>query len=170
MASHLIDGTTYVTHEDPVWRSEENYMGMVDLVPFGMANSLEQLWLRPTDGESYVVSCIPFFAYGLALGDTVILRDGRFVTSVHGRSGRRALRVMFTESPEVSQLCSMLRDMLISHELMSEWNGDRHVAVDVTDSSVVMSPVFDAVEPMVRRGAAFWEWSDARTLDGSLPQ
>ncbi|MFD7446439.1 hypothetical protein [Streptomyces sp. NPDC059909] len=83
------------------------------------------------------------------------------VDSVVGRSGRRVLRVLFTDSPEAPDLCAAMRDAIDSADLMSEWNGERHVAIDVADDSV-MSRVFNTGEAAVRKGLAFWEWSDAR--------
>lgn len=157
-----IDGVTYVSHEDPAWRNEKNYMAMVDLAPFDLGGMLEQLWLREVSG-GYEVCCIPFYAYGLALGDVVGKGGSDTVDSLISKSGRRVLRVFFAEPRPVVDSRSALRRAVESGELLSEWNGDRHVAIDVADISA-MQPVFDSVQGEIQNGTAFWEWSDSKSF------
>ncbi|MBL7500242.1 DUF4265 domain-containing protein [Frankia sp. CNm7] len=157
-----IDGVTYVSHENPSWRGERHHMAMVDLAPFDLGEMLEQLWLREVgEGRRYEICCVPFYAYGLALGDVVGLDESDTVDRLIGRSGRRVLRVLFAESRPVGDSRSALRGAVDSVGLLSEWNGERQVAIDVPDVSV-MRPVFDAVQEEIRDGTAFWEWSDAK--------
>ncbi|MFJ2150761.1 DUF4265 domain-containing protein [Streptomyces microflavus] len=142
-------------------------MAMVDLAPFGLVGMREQLWLRKNEESGdYEVCCIPFYAYGLALGDVVAKSGTGTVDGVISKSGRRALRVFFADPrpPEGSrsELCSAVD----SAGLLSEWNGDRHVAIDVPDISL-MQPVFDSVQKEIQNGTAFWEWSDARNFRSS---
>lgn len=158
-----IDGVTYVSHEDPVWRREKNYMAMVDLAPFDFGEMLEQLWLREVDGGGHEVCCIPFYAYGLALGDVVGKSGPDTVDSLTSKSGRRVLRVFFAEPRPSADSQSVLRSAVESAGLLSEWNGDRHVAIDVPDNSV-MRPVFDSVQEEIQNGTAFWEWSDSKNF------
>ncbi|WP_167739665.1 DUF4265 domain-containing protein [Streptomyces subrutilus] len=157
-----IDGVTYVSHEDPAWRREKNYMVTVDLAPFDLAGMREQLWLREIEeGGSYEVCCIPFYAYGLALGDVVSKSGTDAVESVISKSGRRVLRVFFTDPRPRTDSRSELRNVVNSTGLLSEWNGDRHVAIDVPDIAQ-MQPVFDSVHREIQNRTAFWEWSDAK--------
>ncbi|WP_372496519.1 DUF4265 domain-containing protein [Kibdelosporangium philippinense] len=58
---------------------------------------LEQLWLRQVDG-GYEICCLPFYVYGLALGDVVEKNAEDFVTRRVKSSGRRVLRVLFSEA------------------------------------------------------------------------
>lgn len=159
--AHLIDGISYVTHSDPVWRGTENHIAMVDLTPFDMANTLEQLWLKRVDEGSYVVCCIPFWAYGISLGDIVRLRGEEFVASVVKSSGRRTLRVLFPDSSEVSRLTEVVQGKIQQVDALSEWDGARYVVVDVADM-VAASPLLDFLEDVVKKGLVFWEWSDAK--------
>ncbi|WP_326674390.1 DUF6193 family natural product biosynthesis protein [Streptomyces sp. NBC_01257] len=46
--------------------------------PFDLDGQVEQLWLKAVNDGSYEVACIPFSAYGIALGDVVLLNNGRF--------------------------------------------------------------------------------------------
>lgn len=162
-----IDGVTYISHEDPAWRREKNYMAMVDLAPFDLAGMREQLWLREIEeGGGYEVCCIPFYAYGLALGDVVAKSGADAVDGLISKSGRRALRVIFADPRPPEDSRSELLSAIDSAGLLSEWNGDRHVAIDVPDISL-MQPVFDSVQKEIQNGTAFWEWSDARNFRSS---
>jgi hypothetical protein len=84
----------FVVHEDPVGRGTANFIGRADLAPFGLDRQVEQLWFRPADEGRYEVTCIPFSAYGLALGDVVVLKD-YYVSEVAEPSGHRTLRLQF---------------------------------------------------------------------------
>ncbi|MGI5186247.1 DUF4265 domain-containing protein [Dactylosporangium sp. CA-152071] len=158
----MIGGITYVSHEVPAWRGEKHYIAMVDLAPFDLPGMLEQIWLREADVEgSYEVCCIPFHVYGLALGDVVQKDESDTVDRLIRKSGRRTLRVLFAEPRPSVDARSALRRAVDSAGLLSEWNGDRLVAIDVSDLSV-MQPVFDCVQGEIQGGTAFWEWSDSR--------
>ncbi|MFJ9710833.1 DUF4265 domain-containing protein [Streptomyces sp. NPDC101234] len=155
-----IDGVTYVSHETPAWRGESHFMAMVNLAPFDLEGMLEQLWLRElNEGDSYEVCCIPFYAYGLALGDVVGKTD--VVDRLIRNSGRRVLRVLFAEPRPREDSRSALQEAVESAGLLSEWNGDRHVAIDVPEISV-MQPIFDSVQGEIQDRTAFWEWSDSK--------
>lgn len=137
---------------------------MVDLTPFDLPGMLEQLWLRELDVEgSFEVCCIPFYAYGLALGDVVGRSESEAVDRLIRQSGRRVLRVLFAEPRPLIDTRSALRRAVESAELLSEWNGDLQIAIDVPDISVMQS-VFDCVQEEIESGTAFWEWSDVRSF------
>ncbi|MCS7475925.1 DUF4265 domain-containing protein [Umezawaea endophytica] len=157
-----IDGITYVSHEDPVWRRDKNFMALVDLTPYDLDNTLEQLWLQELEEDAgYEVCCIPFYVYGLALGDVVKKSHSDSVESVISKSGRRVLRVLFAEPRPSKDSRFALRDAVEAAGLLSEWNGDHHVAVDVTETSE-MQQVFDSVQEEISNQTAFWEWSDSK--------
>lgn len=157
-----IDGVTYVSHEAPAWRGEKNGLAMVDLAPFDLRGMLEQLWLREADEEGgYEICCIPFYVYGLALGDVVGKGESETVSRLISKSGRRVFRVLFTEPRPLTDSRSALRRVVDSAGLLSEWNGERHVAIDVPDISVIQ-PVLESIQGEVQGGTAFWEWSDSR--------
>ncbi|MFJ8495930.1 DUF4265 domain-containing protein [Streptomyces sp. NPDC094038] len=157
-----IDGITYVSHEEPVWRGGTHFMAMVDLTPFDLPGMLEQLWLREANGEGvYEICCIPFYAYGVALGDVIEKGGSGSVDRVIEKSGRRVLRVLFSEPRPVDDGRLALRRAVDSAGLLSEWNGDSHVAIDVPDESI-MQPIYDSVRNEIEGMTAFWEWSDSK--------
>ncbi|MGW2840350.1 DUF4265 domain-containing protein [Streptomyces sp. NPDC001493] len=135
---------------------------MVDLAPFDLRGMLEQVWLREIGEEGgYEVCCIPFHAHGLALGDVVEKGESETVSRLIRKSGRRVLRVLFAEPRPLTDSRSALRMAVDSAGLLSEWNGDRFVAIDVPDISA-MQPIFDSVQGEIQNGTALWEWGDSK--------
>jgi hypothetical protein len=153
-----IDGIVYVSHPVPARRREQHLMAMVDLAPFGLENKLEQLWLREVS-EGYEVCCIPFWAYGMALGDTVAVSEDNRVTCVIAKSGRYVLRVMFAQPGLSSEFRERLQAALTAAGLMYEWDGDRYIVLDIPEKPQGQD-VYDLLAPEVHAKRAFWEWSD----------
>jgi hypothetical protein len=154
---------SYVMHEAPAWRPAQGYIAMIDLAPFGFPQMNEQMWLKQLDEVRLEVCCIPFRAYGIALGDQVELDIERYVARIVHGSGRRVLRIFF-KNPRPSKNGIDARQDLIrqinSASLLSEWSGDRHVAVDVPEGAS-MQGVYDSVAPEIDAGSAVWEWADS---------
>jgi hypothetical protein len=154
----------FIVHDDPVGRSASNFIARVDLASFGMDGQVEQLWLKAASNGTYELACIPFFTYGLALGDTVQLTGNNYVGQPVRASGHRALRMMFV--PELpaedrQQAADRIRAEISQAGLLSEWSGERYVAVDVPPNTEPSS-LFAVMESAVNAGDAFWEWASAR--------
>ncbi|MFJ6722917.1 DUF4265 domain-containing protein [Streptomyces sp. NPDC091259] len=156
--------TIFIVHDDPVGRAGSNYIAQADLAPFGLDGQMEQLWLKPLDDGTFTIACIPFCTYGLALGDRVLLSDEDQVTEVIGLSGQRVLRMLLMPSPDrerLPQAITRIKNTIKEAGLLSEWNGDRHVAVDIP-SQTNPSKLFEVMEREVTEAGAFWEWADAQ--------
>lgn len=69
---HQIRQVRIATHQEAVWRDRADYIIRVDLADHGMPGSAEQMWTRATSDGMYEICCIPFFTYGIALGDADI--------------------------------------------------------------------------------------------------
>lgn len=151
---------TYIAHSSPVHRAESNYIAMIALGPFGLDDHLEQVWLR-RDAGGAVLCCIPFCAYGVALGDTVQLSgDGSTVVAITQRSGRRTLRVLVPGDQgrvETRAAAAVIQQQAARADLLSEWSGDRHVAIDVPPGATP-TPLIDHLET----NHVHWEWNDAK--------
>lgn len=59
------------THDNPVWRSKANFLIAADLSENGLEGASEQLWARREADNEFIICCIPFFTYGISLGDHV---------------------------------------------------------------------------------------------------
>ncbi|MFI8266258.1 DUF4265 domain-containing protein [Streptomyces sp. NPDC085665] len=153
----------FIVHDDPVGHSASNYIARVDLASFGLDGQVEQLWLEAVADGIYKVACIPFFTYGLALGDTVLLTDSNYVSELVRTSGHRVLRMMFVpELPagDLQQAADRIRAEIGQAGLLSEWNGERFVVVDIPPN-IEPSSLFAVMESAVNAGDAFWEWASA---------
>jgi hypothetical protein len=154
----------FIVHEQPVGRAPTNYIARADLAPFGLDGQVEQLWLKAVNDRSYEIACIPFSAYGIALGDVVVLNDDDYVSEVVRKSAHRTLRLLFTPDlppAELQKAADQIKTEIIEADLVSEWNGARFIAVDVPPN-VEPSRLFAVMEAAVNAGHAFWEWADAR--------
>ncbi|MEU2834946.1 DUF4265 domain-containing protein [Streptomyces lavendulae] len=155
--------TVFIVHDDPVGRGQRNYIAHADLAPFGLDGQMEQLWLEPLNDGTYSIACIPFRTYGLALGDQVRLSEDDEVSEVVGLSSHRVLRMLLMPDsvPEwLGETTDRIKAEIDAAGLLSEWSGDRHVAVDMP-APANPSKLFEVMEREVSAGRAFWEWADA---------
>ncbi|MEU3558547.1 DUF4265 domain-containing protein [Kitasatospora sp. NPDC006786] len=153
----------FIVHDDPVGRAQSNYIAHADLAPFGLDGQKEQLWLKPLNDGTFSIACIPFRTYGLALGDRVVLSDDDEVAEVATLSWHRVLRLLFIPGlapAQLAQAVDRIKSEISTAGLLSEWSGDRHVAVDIPPNTDA-SRLFEFMEHEVTEGRAFWEWADA---------
>jgi hypothetical protein len=107
------DNLDVVTHESPAWRERANFIIAARLDEDANKEGLvwEQLWARELGENIFEICCIPFFSYGLALGDIVETRPydaKRYVVSSRLKTkGHFTLRVWFQNQIEESLLESI---------------------------------------------------------------
>ena len=156
-------GPVYVVHLDPVGRADASYIGQVDLAPFDLAGQVEQVWLHELGDGAYALACIPFMAYGLALGNVVRLsHDGKVAALVEAR-GHRALRLLLAGNPDSARLARDVDEITacVAHAgLLSEWHGPRFVAVDIPPADHPEN-VYTVLRSIVDEGRGQWEWADS---------
>jgi hypothetical protein len=80
------------THPNPVERPVPSFMLRARVDDIEGGDSFAQLWSKRVGDDLFKVCCIPFFAYGLALGD-VVRADSWVIKSVEQRSGNGLARV-----------------------------------------------------------------------------
>lgn len=80
------------THQDPVWRERSNFIFGANLAE---ENRWEQLWGRQVGNLQFEICCVPFFVYGMALGDVVETDDDYMSIGVVKASNRAVFRVWF---------------------------------------------------------------------------
>ncbi|WP_423920719.1 DUF4265 domain-containing protein [Frigoribacterium sp. 2-23] len=93
----MINDREWVKHPEPVWRERSNYIANFDLDPSQYPFKWEQLWLRKLSDTDFENCCIPFFAFGLHLGDIVTLTQDGIVESIVSPSGHWTLRLLFRQ-------------------------------------------------------------------------
>src|SRR5690625_2025607 len=98
-ASTMTMNSRIAVHAHPAWRDKANFMIFADLSESGLSGRWEQLWSRQLSETEFQLCCIPFFTYGLALGDRVTTgpaKDKKYVIlSVTRKSGRLVYRICF---------------------------------------------------------------------------
>ena len=131
------------THEAPVWMEQANFIIVADLSAHGMQGRLEQLWAKQLGEAEFVVCCIPFFTYGIALGDRVLtspLAERRYVIeNVRERSGRGVSRLWLKNVEEAGR--EEIKVFIDDQPLLSEWYSMHLLALDVPDDPEVAERV-----------------------------
>jgi hypothetical protein len=89
-------------HPMPLWRDRATFLIFADIAEDNLSKRWEQLWVRRVSDARFVLCCIPFFVYDLALGDEVETAptDGKryVVQRVTHTSGNFTYRVWFGQS------------------------------------------------------------------------
>ncbi|CAM3943887.1 DUF2199 domain-containing protein [Kibdelosporangium persicum] len=154
-----------VRHNDPAWRAKSDHIAHVSLEQFGFPGLAEQLWLKKLENATYQVCCIPFRAYGMALGDIVdTTPDGATIIALKKLSGHRALRAfipMTISGGVVEKSSSRINEAISTLGVLREWSGSRHVAVDIPPD---VDPVdlVNVVQDEENAGRVVWEWADSQ--------
>jgi hypothetical protein len=117
----MIDEKEWVKHARPAWGERSNYIANFDLDVSQLPLKWEQLWLRRVSEHRFEVCCIPFFAYGLHLGDVVTLSHSGVVETIATPSGHWTLRLFFSAgSSRHDEVLEQLEAMGVEHEQCSK--------------------------------------------------
>ena len=150
-------GPTFATHEDAVWH-RLHYFSLVVPIPDAEAY-YEQLVCERAGENRYRLLCIPFFLYGVALGDilegdaSAELEDLEF--QVAERSGRSVYRVWF-DSGSVAVIEDCLTN-LTSLGALTEQSSKRLYAIDAENPKIA-----ERVEAYLRKGESSGKWEYER--------
>lgn len=151
----------WAKHESPVRPAD--WVVSVDLNTHGMPGDFEQFWARKLGENLFEVCCIPFFAYGISLGDLVTTNTDGYVESVVQRSGHRTLRVAIPDKDRLDRVHEIVHEWLLQRELHCEWYSGAYVAVDCSPSNSVSATDVRWLESLAARGDLTFE------IDGSGP-
>ena len=129
----------------------------------------EGIWARPMGGDLYEVDNIPFYAYGLNVGDVVraVPQNPDMKPVVHGierASGHRTLRVHFAESTAEPERVLMLRGL---SQFQTSFEGQNAVyfAIDVTPAGGYES-VIQQLQAWEDQGLLSFETCELRVAGG----
>jgi len=154
--------TDFATHVAPVWRDKANYLIAAELADYDMPGRWEQLWARQTADGEFELCCLPYFTYGLALGDIVRTRSTdavkHVIAQVQKRSGRRLLR-LWLKNAELSGK-ERVYAYLAKHSPLHEWSSEHLLAIDVpADDSIASQYVLELLEDIKNAGIDV-EWGN----------
>lgn len=143
----------------PCGGEKTNYIIRVDLAAHGMPGSTQQLWTRTDDQRNFELCCIPFFTYGLALGDRVEWDDSSRVATLVERSGRRNVRFAWNDKSQAAEQHEALHGRLAATGALLEFSSNGYGAVDCADD-VMMAGVITVLQPLNDAGLLIWEYGD----------
>lgn len=123
-----------ISHDNPV--RESNAIVRADLSSHGMPGRFEQFWVKRVKDREFEVCCVPFFVYGIALGDIVHTDNEFTIDRVVKRCGHSTLRVAVANGARLEVLHGALRDWLrtVGVGLLHEWHAPGYLAVDLPDT------------------------------------
>jgi len=142
-------------HAEPAWRDRANFViaARVD------DERWEQLWARQLTGDRFIVCCVPFFVYDIALGDEVRTApaDGKpyVVCEVTKPSGRYVFRAWFGETVDASNRDRVVR-WLVNSGCILEWSSKNLMAID-TQGEELAQEVADFLQGQENRGLLRYE-------------
>ncbi len=148
-------------HLEPVWRTRANFILMARVPDEdSLEESLEQMWAERLTNNEFLLCCIPFRTYGLALGDVVktapeLGRDYVITERVQA-SGRLVYRAWFgnVESTIKHDLRFQAVVKCQCEAWFFEWYSDNLLAIDIP--GVEFKGRFDEVfTPMLKVGVLF---------------
>lgn len=124
--------TNIAVHDAPAWREKANFIIFADVTEEASTDRWEQIWARQVTEETFELCCIPFFAYGLSLGDVVQTGASKgkmhVIVDVEQKSGRALVRLWLGKaSVGLDEVVKQLTDLGVQFEV----SGRRLVAVSV---------------------------------------
>lgn len=135
-----------ITHANPLWATRADSVVFVDLRKWGLSG-VEELPSHYVGGSFHELCCVPFFSYGLKLGDVVEAtpaeNDAMFVAKVAKPSNRLNIRLAVRNEKETDAVTRRILGLLAQAECGSEMWQPGYVAADVPTP---------ASETMVLRG------------------
>lgn len=137
------------THEQP---PDADFLVHADLESHGIAGAREQLWVKRVADHRFLMRSLPFFTYGIALGDEVETDASLTIIRVARHSGHGLLRVT-VERETAEQFHAEFHPFLNAESLVHEWRGLGYVSVDI---------------PPQRDLSRLTDWLDSRAANGSL--
>lgn len=145
------------THREPAWGRKANCIIMADLTNYGMRGRFEQFWARYIDTTIFEICCIPFFTYGIALGDRVETNAEYIIQEVIEKRGHRNLRVAAAvKKKKIDEVHIILHEWVESTGLAYEFHCAGYLAVDLPP--VVQGEVsFPTLEQLSEKGQIRFE-------------
>ena len=155
----MVDDSQIVTHSDPAWRDRTNFIVRLDLAQHGLPGRWEQCWTHTGDQHSYEMCCIPFFAYGISLGDVLHIDADTGAHSVVRKSGHRTIRIAFLNNEAAHGHHDRIHDALVSSGVLVEFRGQHYASIDIANEAQ-LAAVLAALTPLLDARDLLWEWAD----------
>lgn len=119
------------THDSPAWGTRANFIIRSDLSTHGMPGRFEQLWAKEVGKFEFEICCIPFFSYGLFLGDIVVTDNEYLIQRVITSNGHQTIRVAISDPERIDSVHELLHAWAEDQQELYEWCGKGYLAMDV---------------------------------------
>lgn len=86
------EAQTIFTHVHPAWKDKADYIFRCKIATNDARDEWEQMWGKVVGENTFIVCCIPFFLYGLSIGDKVII-DGAEEFEIIEKSANTTIRI-----------------------------------------------------------------------------
>lgn len=126
------EGDYEASHPSPIWRDRANFILAAHLGTKDGRNEWEQLWGEETGSNRYILCCIPFFAYDIALGDEVETDGDSTLLKVTRRSGQVTFRVWFGDHSSESR--QNIASEVEATGALLEWSSGNLLALSVSEN------------------------------------
>ena len=152
-------GDFVAVHQDPIWRDRANFIFFVPIGTQDGKAEWEQVWGTQTAEQRFVLCCIPFFVYGLALGDEVETDTDFVVQRVVQASGQITFRVWFGSQPAATRH-ELVREIEAMTPLL-EWSSENLLALSARDETEAQK-IADYLQAREEQGLLQYENGRAR--------
>jgi hypothetical protein len=155
------DESKIATHDNPVGRERTNYILRVALAAEGMTGQFEQMWTRTEDKQRFELCCIPFFTYGLSLGDVITIADEQGAYRVDSKGGHRTIRFAIQDEEFAHRRHEEFHGALAATGVLIEFHGHAqgYGAIDITTEDQA-DAVIGILGPLAQNATLMWEWAD----------
>lgn len=156
----VINESKIVTHDEAAARDRTNYILRLDLTTDGQPGCFEQMWTRTDDQQQFELCCIPFFTYGLSLGDVISVDASRAYTVV-SKNGHQTIRIAIQDEAFAHEHHEDFHGALVRLGMLIEFRGhaNGYCAVDISDQTQA-DALIEMLQPLVTAGTLVWEWAD----------
>lgn len=146
------EGDYVATHSNPVWRDRANFLFHVPIESDTRERRWEQLWWTRIAERKFVLCCVPFFVYDLALGDEVeVDLDDHIVAIIP--SGQWTFRIWFggISSSEKTRALQEIENL----QPTMEWSSENLLAVSVPSERA--QEMADTLQALTSEGCLQYE-------------
>jgi hypothetical protein len=119
------------THKSPVWETKANFLIRADLSQNEMKGHHEQIWAKKINDYQFVICCIPFFTYGISLGDIVQTDNDYIIQNKILSAGHRTLRIAVANKAHLDQLHISIHEWAENTNFLYEWYASGYLAIDL---------------------------------------
>jgi hypothetical protein len=124
-------GEYEAVHRAPAWRDRADFVFSAYLGIENGKKEWEQLWGKQVAPNKFILCCIPFFVYGISLGDELETDNNFVLHRVVRQGGQATFRVWFGEQ-DVATRDAIVHEIEDMRPLM-EWSSDHLLALSVPD-------------------------------------